>query len=604
MLLLASNSLLSQNSLVYGFNKLENIYNFNLTGNYRIDHESGHIDIIQNYNGTALNAANFSFRDNEEFKLFSNTNVTKSLSFITETNWMHNSNTRQLGVSDLDRKNLLLGGVYEFNQNISLMTAAGFERNEMIGVESNASIIKLNALMSNIEFQGYNFNSEIDFNQIDLNLDRIDSKFNFNANASKSFTANDQFDLALNYKRQDIDNIVSTNAIDDLINIENRLENSYFSMFSMNFAFTNTLNVESTFDISNKNVKSSRRGDDSTDILNFAELDMNELILGMDLALNFNKDNLSSMTGIRIRYNDRSHVLSSFGRINQDIFVLEQIRRTGQDFQINTTGLFSNISLILGRNDSIWTELSLNIRKKDTPSSNDDDRDELNSFIVLGYKHQFSSILSLILKSDLLLTHEVFLKASKSANNNRRTILRFSPALVIQTNYLQMRPQFEVIANYKVFDFEEFSLGLQSFSYREINFRDSLKLTFNSSNSIKLKYYLRYFERGTLFWDDFAETPTRSGTDFLGNLLYFVSHGSFEFGIGSRYALTRQVDLSKSGFSSLVNNFEAISPETQINLKFFSENIISINGWYEFRLDANGSITEVPNLYLQTSLSF
>lgn len=604
ILLFCGHILQAQNYVNYSLDKLENIYVFRLNSQISIEGDYGSYRLFQDYSGTAVNTSNHTFRDNETLLFESSHRLSQSVSFLTENNWVFASNSRQVGISDLDRKNLL-GGFRYADSYFSAQALGGYERNEIVGIESNALIYEISSRLSGVSLGGYNLGLGMDYDKLSLNRSRVDSKLKMNAQVDKSFAMNDDLDMAFDYKRHELDNIIFFPGSSQNIDVENRMDNTFNAAVDLNVGLGVFFTANSAINVYNKNVKTSRNGEDSTEVLNFSTLEINELLLNVELSLDYIRDQYSQETGIRIGLNERENILVSNSGINTSLFEIERRKQSSQGYNTAITSIFTRLHYHPSRADSISSEVSLSVRKKDTPANNDDDRDELNAFMNISYHRKLSEILSFTLVSELVLTHEVFLKASKSANNNWKRIIRLSPQVEIQTKRLQMRPKFEVIANYQVFDFENFSQGLQSFSYREMNFRDSLQLKLNTKLSSKLRYYWRYFERGIFFWDEFAETPTRKGFDFFGNLLLSTKvSDEFEFGIGGRYSVSQQKDISNAILPKMVNEYESISPETEIIATFGSGNTLRINGWYEFRFSTNGKITNVPNVYLETYIFF
>ena len=106
--------------------------------------------------------------------------------------------------------------------------------------------------------------------------------------------------------------------------------------------------------------------------------------------------------------------------------------------------------------------------------------------------------------------HYVYLKSQRSSSNNWNRVLRFSPTILLQSNYLYYKPEFGINANYTTYDFENIVTGINSFSFREVSYMDTIQIKLNSNYYIESKNEIRYSERGILYWNEFSEQPQRS----------------------------------------------------------------------------------------------
>ena len=106
--------------------------------------------------------------------------------------------------------------------------------------------------------------------------------------------------------------------------------------------------------------------------------------------------------------------------------------------------------------------------------------------------------------------HLVFLKAERSAMNNWNRIFQFNPGIYYNTKSFMMMPQFEILANYTVYDFENISPDVKSFSYRQVGYKDSIFIYLGKMFSLQTNINISYFERGILYWKSFSENSTKS----------------------------------------------------------------------------------------------
>ena len=148
--------------------------------------------------------------------------------------------------------------------------------------------------------------------------------------------------------------------------------------------------------------------------------------------------------------------------------------------------------------------------KYDTPSSlNDDDRDELLSIARLKYSTYLNPFLQVSVNLEGNLSHLVYLYASQSANNNVNRVLRLSTGANYKGAKFISNNNFEVSANYTVYDFEDVASNLRSISFRQFIATDSTQYFITKSFSFIITPYIRLTDQGELDWNEFAENPQR-----------------------------------------------------------------------------------------------
>jgi hypothetical protein len=259
----------------------------------------------------------------------------------------------------------------------------------------------------------------------------------------------------------------------------------------------------------------------------------------------------------------------------------------------------------LFNSDSLKVSYSATIFRYDTPSQlNMDDRDEFFSLLNLEYNHKFSSNLFAGLVFENLQNHLVFLKSSRSSSNNWNKIYRLSPYLTIKTQDFSMQSQFEVLANYTIYDFEAINPSIKSYSYRQIGYKDSLFLNLGNSTNIQLKVTARLYERGVLYWKEFAESPQNRNLEIFSKMIFFSKPlYNLQAGIGVRYFYLSQTKIGNNIPGAINNNFinKIWGPEAIIITNFSNGSSLSFQGWLEFR-NYNSLNTITPNFFINCNL--
>ena len=163
-----------------------------------------------------------------------------------------------------------------------------------------------------------------------------------------------------------------------------------------------------------------------------------------------------------------------------------------------------------------------------------------------------------------------------------------------------MKPSFEILANYTVYDFEKIAPGINSLSFRQVGYRDSIIVGLGKKYSLHSSILIRYYETGILYWNSFAETPQNSNFEQFVKLMFVRKNsGIFSYGIGARYYKLSQKSLTYgiSVYSGREIDHISIGPEVFVRARFSSGTECSIEGWYEF-VDINNRRVNIPNMFL------
>lgn len=247
------------------------------------------------------------------------------------------------------------------------------------------------------------------------------------------------------------------------------------------------------------------------------------------------------------------------------------------------TSLSSNITLALSASHSLSLTGSASILRYDTPSKdNNDDRDEVWHNVNLTIFSRFNQHLYLRTSADVNLVHLVYLASARSADNTWNRIFRLSPRLEYSpTTTVTSVNTFEVLANYTAYDFEYPSSPIRSFVFRQFGLNDSTAIELTNRFSIAIFALGRFYERGELRWDVFAERPLAYVEEktFIGELRYWLT-ARLLFSVGIR-------SFNQSRFAYIGNErhidqqLRSTGPITSIHWGAAGQTEFAVTGWYE-----------------------
>ena len=592
------------NNVTLGFDKYSTTINF--LGNIELLEISnyGGFYLKQNYNGISITSAN-SFRDDQSMLFGYYYPLDSSISLVSEMNWQLNADTRSIGLNELQRLNAIAGLRYFANDNFSISAAAGPEQNTQIGIVSSGILFKGNAVLSNSEIDGYMFSGKALSEY--LNLDdgkRQNSDFQFNINAFKNYGSYDDIELDMNYKYLSRDFINSSfTPIEDYI-IENRTESRVGTDMAVTYGISDRLVTRMELGIRSLDVTRSYKEYLIDEDLTGVSKNLKELQIDVAFNVKYSSDDIFQDLTFKINSRDEDNYIENKYDINDTELNRLQNLENRRDNITMRNSIVSGTKWRINRYNSLDLDYNISLLRYDTPSpDNNDDRDEFSSILKLTYAKQFSNHLTLDLIGEYHLNHLVFIKSARSALNNKNRILKFSPVVHINYKKFAMEPSIEVLANYTVYDFEDINPNVRSFSFRQISYKDSLRVNITNKLKLKTRLLYRYFERGILYWDSFKETPQSSNRELLTDLLLLDQVDEvFQIGLGIKYYNLNQQNLGVN--SSLIMNQESIGPQIAISAYFLSGSMLNITGWYEFRKSHGGVQREIPNIYLNTSVKF
>jgi hypothetical protein len=534
--------------------------------------------------------------------------VSNYFSFVVKQAWLYSSDTRSIGINKLERLTGMGGMQYNYNTDSYFGINTGAERENQMGIASYGPLLNIDGKLSNIDIEDYKIESNLLGDYTHQSNGRINSNLDFKMNVDRAYDIDNIIILNFNYKllNRDFLSLSAGNVGAAVAPIENRQEKRINADANINFSLSKIL--FGTANLSASDAYIDRSYKKPLQDLNLSNVirQMHELNLAFLLEGTFKVPVFSQVAGIAFSTrNEENGIARKFEMTEFDESSLKALERLRDNISYRTRFYFKS-NWLATRRDSASLNYSVSLFQYDTPSNeNNDDRDEFVTIIGGGWSHRFSQILSASVEAELQMSHLVFLKAERSAMNNWNRIIRLSPAVMISSKYFNMNPQFEVLANYTVYDFEDISPGVQSFSFRQVSYKDSLFIFMGKMFSLHARLSLRYFERGILYWKAFAESPQNSNFEqFTKLLFYYIPTEKVSLGCGVRYYRLSRKNLMKGGgnlFSS--DRFQvSFGPEAVLSVSFASGSSISFQGWYEFQRINNEKIKKIPNYSILTSI--
>jgi hypothetical protein len=497
------------------------------------------------------------------------------------------SDNKNIGINNALSYTLLGGVEYLPMRQISLTPLVGMRFDSQIGTKDKGVSYGLNVLADKIEFGGYTTTVRGTFQRNHL-VPRILETSNDTLIIAKNFFEQTRNEFRFFYHRSRRDFYIAADTVLQRLyavnsNIESRSENAFTFSDGLDYnigtdilfhfegnIFTRTIernlqyrNILGTSPVFNTNITEFRI--DGAGDVRYAAKDFS--------------------TSLRFLYQERDeeHGIQDDERI---LFFVQESAARAEERKNNHTKrivLGGTVGIAISHSDSIVLSGSSSLLRYDTPSSlNDDDRDELFHIFHVTTFHRFSQYLSGQFTAEANLSHLVYLKRTRSADNAWNRIFRLSPRLVyLPSEQFISVNTFEVLANYTVYDFEFPGAPTQSHVFRQFGFMDSTTIGLTRRTALEWYSSLRLYERGELRWQEFTERPINYFEDrtLLGMVRYVINERLL-LSCGIRYF--RQARFRFVGTEKQQEFFlRSIGPVARIEWNVGDRTLFLFNGWYE-----------------------
>lgn len=337
------------------------------------------------------------------------------------------------------------------------------------------------------------------------------------------------------------------------------------------------------------------------------DTDIQELSFAGDIALNFQYPKLDYQIKAYYRERDEKHFLLNKNRISQNFVNIIENKESAKNNHSSILKINSNLYYNLNLMNRVELSGSASILKYDTQSEiNYDDRDELGYMVYIA--HRFNNLQNLILVTsvDINLYHTVYIFSQKSSNNNWNRIIRFTSKSYFEpSENFRNIGTFSVLANYTVYDFQDIISTVKSYSFRQLNLKDSLIVKFTKHIGADIFGEIKFYERGELNWNAFTQRPLNYFEDKIINseLNYFFNK-FITFSGGYRWFEQRRF-IYVGGERQFDNYVRTMGPFFKLRAVWKQNSILELLGSYDYYRYGDGSPgSENGNIYLNASLNF
>ncbi len=588
--------------------KLVNTYILQNYAFFQTDVLGGTLNFRQQYTGSTVNAGRFTSRDDELYNIEYMYPVSENIELLAGQNWQISSDSKAIGLFELERLNGIAGLKYNFENNSYFRAAAGIEQYSQVEVSSAGNIYVVSSKLNDINIGGFQLNTKLSGEHLALSSGINNSNLTFNAYGYKTFEYGNSLNIGLDYRYLNNDNLSGFISQMDDYSIENRIENNIGINLLLGLDILENLSGSIDLNFGNRDVSRSYNELIPTISQSGAFRNSSSLNLGANAKINLVTNESETIAGMLFEVSGESNAIDrKFNILPEDLQRLRSIE-SQRDYDASNTRLYFNTRYFPWVKDTFHINFSSSILRYNTPSgNNNDDRDKLSLITELGYSRKLNPYLYFSVSGRLYFVHYVYLRATRSAQNNWNRVISLRPSILFDVGIIKLRPTFEVLANYTVYDFEDKVSGINSFSFRQLSYSDSLYLGFTNRISLQSSVYFRYYENGLLYWKSFAETPQNSNFENLSKgYLFLKQDENVAIAAGARYYFLKTINLQQGLATPSNRDYRLISigPQALISYEFESGSEIRFEGWYEFQRVNQQDVREIPNLFMNVRLKF
>jgi hypothetical protein len=519
------------------------------------------------------------------------------------------SDDRQLGINQAVINQIVTLSEMNFLRGLTLTPYGGYSDNRQVNEIDTGPLYGLEGRLNDLGLVDFDLTSVLRLENEDISPRKNTIRFlDLLVTNPFDLQVTNSFNSRFSQYRKDFylaaDSITSA-EFDINNNIESRTETAFLLQDRLTYGnlfdlFELELNGRINFRTIDRNTRYKSTKVQSANIF---DTQVDELGIVVESGLLYKTEFADARLNINYTERDEKHLTKRFEGIDESFYELRselEGRKNNNSYRA-TVSIQSNV--YLSRKDQLTLSLFHSKLKYDTPSAeNDDDRDELLTIGRLRYTRYLSPFFQLFTNLEGTVSHLVYLFASRSANNNINRVLRLSAGGYYNGAKFSSLNNFEVSANYTVYDFQDVTSNLRSISFRQFTATDSTNYRITGNFSFVLTAYAKLTTQGELDWGNFSEAPQRYLQEIFADPKFGIVSNSSFFALGLRYFSLNTFKYNKSE-RVIDSEFLSIGPlfEIVIGTKML---FLKLNSWYEFISDNSNIDRERLNFILTMNWNF
>lgn len=604
------------NKLSTKFDKQLNTYILNSNVFYNNSLGKFSFKVSEDYNSTFIKSAEKSIKDEHFFSMSTAYKLKPYLNIgISALNNILSDN-RKIEINQASESNVVLFSQFIPEEKIYISPYIGYANNRQVGENNYGYLYGMEGLVNRLQISDFDISSQLRLRNEDItprkNIDRY-----FNILVLNNFDQDvlNSINLKFSQSRRDFyykADAATAQYFDIANNIQDRIETNYYLQDNLNY---NNLIDNVSLNLSGSvNLRSIDRNtryrsaaiatSPSFDTKSIFDTRIDELKIDLESIINYRIDNFNSALRLNYSERDEKHITKNFPGIDQRFFD----ERSDQENQKNNNAVRASLAwignLFFSPTDRLSFSFFQNKLRYDTPSPvNFDDRDEILSIIRLRYSKMLTPFFEAFISAEGTLNHIVYIFSEKSSNNNINRIIKLSAGGNYNGKNFASLNNFEVSANYTVYDFEDINPTYRSFSFRQYTATDSSSINFNEKFGLSFFGYIKLSEQGDLKWASFSTKPNRFLTEFFAEPKFKFIYTPLQLSAGLRYFGINTYNYDGS-IRKIDSKYLSVGPVSEILLYLNTALYLRVYGWYEFITINSLTKRQQANLTMQVNYNF
>jgi hypothetical protein len=590
-LVVEEDSLSNRNYLITDFNNTVNSANFISRIHYDRDFEKFNIRLKNIYTSNVSKLEKNFFRDINELDLAVNYKLFKAFYAGAGITAQNLSDDKNVELNSNNNNFLFSNFVYLPRPEITVTTRLGYKNENQIGEKNTGPRGSIFSEINSLNLSNYITNAKTDITYENL-TQKIHYNYELNADVYKQFT---QYSENITYLRlynrrndfyfpasAEIKNLFGVNN-----NIESRVEDLIYAEDRLRYIFSDKFFLTLTGSYYSRNVDRNIKYTTTTSSVildNNYNSKINENNLYLSAEGEYSTSRLSSRFTVFFSERSETHIPKDLaGYTPSQVRELERIE-SNKNNSSKRTSIANETEYRYSNTNSFKFSGSSSIFRYDTDSKeNFDDRDEL--YLIGALSHTYNNLTNFKFTTtfDATLSTLSYLFKERSSNNYNNSIYKITAnSLYSPIPNLLINSTFQVLANYTVYDFEDIVSQVQSFSYRQMNMRDTIYYYITDKLTLKLYGELKLSEQGEFNDSAFSVKPLAYFDDrnVIGKISYMF-FGFAELSIGYKYFQQKRFEYT-SGERNLKSTIRNYGPVGWLNLYLTKNSYINFTGGIDY----------------------
>ena len=604
------------NKLSTNFDKQLNTYILNSNVFYNNDFGKFSFKVSEDYNSTFIKSAEKSIKDEHFFSISTAYKLRPDINLgISALNNILSDN-RKIEINQASESNVVLFSQYIPEERIYISPYLGYANNRQVGENNYGYVYGMEGLVNHLQVSDFDISSQLKLRNEDItprkNTDRY---LNFLVLNNFDKDVLNSIKLKFSQGRRDFyykADQATARYFNITNNIQDRIETNYYLQDNLNY--NNLINNISLNISGGVNLRSIDRNTRyrSAEIATSPEFDtksifdtrIDELRIDLESIINYKSDNFNSALRLNYSERDEKHITKNFPGVDQRFFD----ERSDQENQKNNNAVRASLAWIgnflFSPTDRLSFSFFQNKLRYDTPSPvNFDDRDEILSIIRLKYGKMLTPYFEAFISAEGTLNHIVYIYSEKSSNNNINRVIKLTAGGNYNGRNFASLNNFEVSANYTVYDFEDINPTYRSFSFRQYTATDSSSINFNKKFGLSFFGYIKLSEQGDLAWASFSTKPNRYLTEIFAEPKFKFIYNPLQLSVGIRFfAINTYNFIGK--IKKIDSKYLSVGPVSEILLYLNTALYLRVYGWYEFITINSLTKRQQANLTMQVNYNF